>query len=124
MENTPVEGPILDICIDGELIYVSPMAGGIWYTELPTMPDFVAESNEVSLSVAPNPATSYIKVTVSKPLCNAELTIYDLQGKVCYSSQMHGNHHEIPTYGFPAGIYFVKVVGDKAFAVQKIAIQH
>ena len=124
MENILVEGPILDLCIDGERIYASPMAGGIWYTELPPMPDYIAESYEATLTVTPNPASAFITITTCEPLHNAELTVYDLQGKVCYSSTMQGNHHEIPTYGFQAGIYFVKVAADKAITVQKVAIQH
>ena len=124
MDNIPVEGPILDICIDGELLYASPMAGGIWYTELPTMPYFVGESNEITLMVAPNPASTFITVSVSEPLRNAELTIYDLQGKVCYSCKMQGDRYEISTCDFLTGIYFVKVVGDNASIVRKVAIQH
>ncbi len=124
MEDIPMEGPILDICIDGELIYASPMAGGIWYTELPAMPDFIAESNEVSLTITPTPASAFITVSASKPMHNAELTIYDLQGKVCYNSIIQGSYHEIPTSGFSTGIYFVKVAGDKTITIRKVAIQH
>ena len=124
MGNIPDKGPILDICIDGGLLYASPMAGGIWYTDLPPMPDFVAESEEATLTVAPNPASTFITVSVSESLHNAILTIYDLHGKVCYSGKTQGSSAKIPTYGFPSGIYFVKVAGDKANVVRKVAIQH
>ena len=124
MEQIPVEDPILDICIDGERIYISPMAGGIWYTELPVMPDFVAESDEVTLTVAPNPASALITIMSSEPLYRAELTIYDLQGKSYYIGEIQGHTHEIPTYGFPAGIYFVKVVADNTVSVRKVAVKH
>ena len=124
MESIPVEGPILDICIEGERIYASPMAGGIWYAELPAAPDFVAEDTEVSLTVTPNPASALITITANEVLNNAQLTLYDLQGKVCYSGTMQGKSHDIPTYGLSAGIYVVKVTGDKAVAVRKVAIQH
>ena len=124
MENIPVDGPILDICFEGGLIYASPMAGGIWYSELPAMPDAVAESHEISLAVTHNPASACITVSTSESLRNAELTVYDLQGKVCYSGSIHGGSHIIPTYSFPAGIYFVKVAGDKGIAVRKVAVRH
>ena len=124
MDDIPVAGPILDICIDGERLYVSPMAGGIWYTELPAMPDYVAESNEVKLSIAPNPATTHITITVNEALNDAELTLYDLQGRVCYKSKMHGCRHEIPTNDLLSGIYFVKVAGSQGVAVKKVAIGH
>ena len=124
MDDIPVVGPILDICIDGERLYASPMAGGIWYTELPAMPDYVAESNEVKLSIAPNPATASITITVNEALDDAELTMYDLQGRACYNSKMCGSRHEIPVYGLPSGIYFVKVVGSYGVAVKKVAIRH
>ena len=124
LEDLPTEGPILDICIDGERIYASPMAGGIWYTELPPMPDYIAESYEATLTIAPNPASAFITISVSEILRNAELTVYDLQGKVCYNSKILGNSHKIPTYDLQAGIYFVKVAADKAITMQKVAIQH
>lgn len=124
MDDIPVAGPILDICIDGERLYVSPMAGGIWYTELPAMPDDVAESNEVALSIAPNPATTSITITVNEALDDAELTMYDLQGRACYNSKMCGSRHEIPVYDLPSGIYFVKVAGSQGVAVKKVAIGH
>ena len=124
MDDIPVVGPILDICIDGERLYVSPMAGGIWYTELPAMPDDVAESNEVKLSIAPNPATASITITVNEALNDAGLTLYDLQGRACYNSKMRGSRHEIPAYDLPSGIYFVKVAGSHGIAVKKVAIRH
>ena len=124
MDDIPVVGPILDICIDGERLYVSPMAGGIWYTELLAMPDYVAESNEVKLSIAPNPATTSITITVNEALNDAELTMYDLQGRACYNSKMCGSRHEIPTNDLPSGIYFVKVAGSQGVAVKKVAIGH
>lgn len=105
-------------------LYASPMAGGIWYTELPAMPCFVGESKEVTLTIAPNPASTFLTVAVSEPLHNAELTVYDLQGKVCYSSRMQGDRCLITTNDFLSGIYFVKVVGDNASIVRKITIQH
>lgn len=124
MEAIPVVGPILDICIDGERIYASPMAGGIWYADLPPMPDHVAESDEATISVTPNPTTTHITITVSEALNHAELTMYDLHGKTCYSGKMHGSRHEIPTYGLPSGIYFVKLAGCNGATIKKVAIQH
>ena len=124
MDNIPVDGPILDLCIDGERLYASPMAGGIWYTDLPPMPDFVGESHEVTLTVTPNPATTLITISVSEPLRHAELTVYDLHGKVCYNCKIRGDRHEISTDGFPSGIYFVKVASDNASIVRKVVIQH
>ena len=124
MESIPIVGPILDICIDGERLYASPMAGGIWYTDLPSMPDYVNESNEIMLSITPNPATTHITITANETLNDAELTLFDLHGKVCYSSKMHGIRHEIPTLGLPSGIYFVKVAGSHAITVRKVAIRH
>ena len=123
LESIPVVGPILDICIDGERLYASPMAGGIWYTELPAMPDYVVESNDVTISIVPNPATASITITASEALNNAELTMYDLQGRACYNSIMHGTRHEITTYGLPSGIYIVKVTGSHAIVVKKVAIR-
>ena len=120
MDRIPVDGPILDICIDGGRLYASPMAGGIWFCELPSTPEFIGESKEVTLKIAPNPASTTVTVSVSKPLHNAELTVYDLQGKIYYRCKMSGDRHEISTRDFPTGIYFVKIVGDNASVVRKL----
>ena len=122
MESIPSAGPILDICFNGGLIYASPMAGGIWYSELPAMPDAVGESDEATLTVTPNPASAFLTISVSEP--DAVLTVYELQGKSCYNSKIEGNRHEVSTSDFPSGIYFVKITTNKAVAVQKVAIQH
>ena len=122
MESIPSAGPILDICFNGGLIYASPMAGGIWYSELPAMPESVGESEEATLTVTPNPATAFITVSVSEP--DAALTLYDLQGKACYNSKIQGNRLELSTSDFPSGIYLVKITTNKAVTVQKVAIQH
>lgn len=124
IDDIPIDGPILDIFIDGELLYASPVAGGIWYIELPPMPDAVAEYNEKTLTVAPNPASTFITVSASESLQNAELTVYDFQGKVCCNGKMQGDRHMISTSDFPAGIYFVKVAGDNACFVRKVVICH
>ena len=124
IDNIPVDGPILDICIDGELLYASPMAGGIWYIELPHIPDAVTEVNEKALTVTPNPASTFVAVSIDESLHNAELTVYDLQGKACYKCKMQGDKYDISTCDFPAGIYFVKVAGDKECVVRKVVIQH
>ena len=124
IDNIPVDGPILDICIDGELLYASPMAGGIWYVELPPIPDAVAEIDEIALTITPNPASTFVTVSFGESLRNAELTVYDLQGKVCYNCKMQGDRHEISTGNFPSGIYFVKVEGDNANIVRELVIRH
>lgn len=124
IENIPIDGPILDICINGGLLYASPMAGGIWYTNLPAAPDFIAETDETTLTVAPNPSSSFIMVTTSERMNDAVLTVYNLQGKVCYTNLMQDNRHIIPTQDFPAGVYFVKVESGKAAIVKKVAVLH
>ena len=88
------------------------------------MPDFVGESDEVTLTVAPNPASTFVTITVSEPLRNAELTVYDIQGKLCYNCRMQGDRYEISTSDFLTGIYFVKIVGDNASCIRKLTIQH
>ncbi|MBQ9474356.1 MAG: T9SS type A sorting domain-containing protein [Bacteroidales bacterium] len=124
LDNIPVDGPILDICIDGERLYASPMAGGIWYTDLPPILNNAAEADKMTFTIAPNPASAFITVSTGEFLNNTSITVYDLQGKVCYHSLMQGDRHEICTSGFPTGIYFVKVVGHNTSIVRKVAIRH
>ena len=100
------------------------MAGGIWYIELPHIPDAVAELNEIALTIAPNPASSFFAISAGESLQNAELTVYNLQGKVCYNCKIRGDRNEISVCDFPAGIYFVKVASDNAYIIRKVVIQH
>ncbi|MBR5663774.1 MAG: T9SS type A sorting domain-containing protein, partial [Bacteroidales bacterium] len=86
--------------------------------------DAVAEFDEKALTIAPNPASTFVVISVGESLRNAELTVYDIQGKVCYSCKIQGDRHEISTCDFPAGIYFVKVASDNANIVRKVVIQH
>lgn len=124
LDDIPVAGPILDICIDGNRLYASPMAGGIWYTDLPSFLNTIAEPNKIALTIAPNPASAYITVSTNEAQHQAAITVYDLQGKASYHSQMQGTRHKIPTYNLPTGIYFVKLVAHNASVVRKVAIQH
>ena len=100
------------------------MAGGIWYIELPPVPDAIEEFNEKALNITPNPASTFVYVSTDEPLHNAELTVYDFQGKVRYNCKIQTDRHEISTCDFPAGIYFVKVESDNVYIVRKIVIQH
>ena len=124
MDGIPSGGPILNICIDRERLYASPVAGGIWYADMPPVPVAVAESDGITLTIAPNPASAFITVSTGEYHPNAKITVYDLHGKSCYSGQMRSGRHVISTSGLPAGIYFVTFVGDNASIVREVAIRH
>ena len=68
----------------------------------------VAESN-TSLSLYPNPATSYTMLEVNAQ--NATVTVSDLQGRVLRSFAVTNTTEpvRIETEGFSAGLYFVTV---------------
>ena len=124
MENIPVEGPILDICINGNRIYASPMAGGVWYSELPTAPDGISEDSEPVLSIAPNPTADVINLTIDESLQNAEVYLYDIQGRKCITTPVERGTCQLSTQEIPSGIYFVKLVGGDTIAIQKVVVQH
>ena len=71
------------------------------------------------VAIFPNPASTEIKVRSLENI--NELTITDIYGKQIYHTGALNPTPElrIPTYDFPAGVYFVKVKKGKTISVLK-----
>ena len=109
MEDIPAKGPILDLCLNDGRIYASPMAGGVWYSELPAAPDAVAINEEALLTISPNPSTNMVKVS-GKEL--KQIEVFNMQGQCVDSYQVEGQEARIDLGDLPAGIYLFNVVGE------------
>jgi hypothetical protein len=74
------------------------------------------------LTIAPNPATSYINISSTIP--NIQITIYDATGRRMLVQQLNGTSQQIPVSSFTKGIYTV-VAEEKGVRVdsKKIIVQ-
>ncbi|MFK7783460.1 MAG: T9SS type A sorting domain-containing protein [Crocinitomicaceae bacterium] len=78
----------------------------------------------LAVSVSPNPATSYFKVTVNNA-ADASVQVVDVLGNVVLKETVMGNSKTINTSNFRNGIYFVKVTANKQRPViRKIIVKH
>jgi hypothetical protein len=73
----------------------------------------VQENNEnYYLQPFPNPTMDYVYLTVTYPVGNAEISVYDIMGKVVWNKSAYiGSDFNIriPTEDMPTGIYFIRV---------------
>lgn len=97
----------------------------VWETPVQavTAYDAVAE-NDVTLSLYPNPATSYTTLSMSE-MSDATVTISDLQGRVLRSFAVNqtGEPVRIETDGFKAGFYFVTVSDGSSRQTVKLSVR-
>lgn len=78
-------------------------------------------STAQQMSVYPNPANGL--VTISSLDNIALIEVYDISGKVIFSTQTHGNKFNLNTGEFLRGMYVVKVQTDKHIQTTKLLIQ-
>ncbi|MDO9258153.1 MAG: T9SS type A sorting domain-containing protein [Bacteroidales bacterium] len=76
-------------------------------------------SSDMQFTVSPNPASSEIKVRSLENI--SELSISDIYGKQIYYTSVLNSTPElhIPTSGFPAGIYLIRLKNGERISVQK-----
>ena len=76
----------------------------------------ISEAKGISLSVSayPNPATDYLTVKVGDyETANLQFMVFDINGKLLQEVKCTGTETKIYIQGFPAAIYFVKVIDNK-----------
>ena len=71
--------------------------------------------NNLGLSIYPNPTSGIVSIK-SKQLVNANVTVYDLNGRVLLSTNINGTSSEINMSNLASGMYLFKVqAGNSAF---------
>ena len=80
----------------------------------------VDQPSRINISLYPNPTADNLNIT-SEEIETVE--IYNMDGKLVYSGNHSGNHVTIPTEGFAAGLYTVKVMTAHQTSSHKIVIQ-
>lgn len=82
-----------------------------------TSPTAVADNEQLSVSVYPNPVTDYVVVEGAN---NAEVAVFDMNGRSVQTEAVAiDNRTEINMKEQPAGIYFVRVNGRSIKVVKK-----
>lgn len=86
--------------------------------------DRIAESNEevLEISMLPNPATDAVQILLDTDLDNAEVTVFDLQGRQIHRQEFSGTATTIQLDGWSAGMYLVEIRSNGERYVRKLSV--
>jgi len=76
--------------------------------------------NDILFSVFPNPVVDQLHINIPEITKNCTVSISNINGQEMISKRMQQNDAVLDMSGWASGIYFVKVVSDKAMTVKKI----
>jgi hypothetical protein len=81
----------------------------------------ISEIKKLSFSVYPDPASTYIQLTLNETQVNITTFIFDITGRQLLNIQINQPSYEIPIGNLPGGLYFVKVSnGNGGVGVRKL----
>ena len=79
---------------------------------------------EVRLGLAPNPATSSVKLNIQGVTGMVNCSILDMSGRVIYNANINAEtEHMVNVSNLPAGAYFVRVTNDTFSKIEKLIIK-
>jgi hypothetical protein len=81
------------------------------------------EKEKLDVSIAPNPATTQFTIRLKGPAEAYTVTIFNAQGKSCYSGEMHDSTTEISTESLSKGVYFVTLQNKTNRQTKKLIVQ-
>jgi len=82
-----------------------------------------------NMVIYPNPSTGVFVLTINNSqydsyrITNGELTIYDMLGRIMSKSEIVNRTSEIDISDYPAGIYHLQLITDKAIFNKKIVLE-
>lgn len=76
-----------------------------------------------STSLYPNPVTHKAPLFITGILEPTTVTIYDMQGKVCFEQKAVSNNLEIQTSSFKTGLYLVELRSNQSVSSQKLSVR-
>jgi hypothetical protein len=82
----------------------------------------VSNLSELTFGVYPNPATSNIILTSETNLENAQMLIFDLQGKMVNSSRISGTLAQVSVENLSTGLYNVVLVNGDSKSSSRLEI--
>ena len=98
----------------------------VWETPVqPVVNNTNINENQMTLSLYPNPATSYTMLNLEGMNEDAVVTVVDLQGRVLstFAVQQANEPIRIETAGYQAGVYFVTVSNATGRQTVKLFVQ-
>jgi len=89
---------------------------------LDSVPNSVAEVEELNFSFHPNPVTDVLHIQAQRPM--QRLHLYDLSGRAVLVEQVLSDRHSLNLSGIPPGIYLLEVSDRQGRrSVQKMVVQ-
>jgi hypothetical protein len=82
----------------------------------------VSNLSELTFGVYPNPATDNIILTSGIDLDNAQLLIFDLQGKIVSSSRISGTSVQVSVANLSTGLYNIVLVNGDSKSTSRLEI--
>jgi hypothetical protein len=109
-----------------EYLYVATYGRSMYKLDIAS--DILSVSNisfSETLSIYPNPASSYFNISVSETLENVSVGIYDVMGRAVSSRNfsMFETNERISTEGLSKGMYFVRVSNGAFQTTKKVLIK-
>jgi hypothetical protein len=83
----------------------------------------VSFSNGFSVSISPNPASSFINVELSGNNSSSRVILSDLNGKVVYNQITTAPKLQINSSAFAKGMYIIKVINGTEVNTSKVMVQ-
>ena len=84
----------------------------------------VNDNIEELFTFYPNPTKNGIYINVNNDLVDvSKIALFDVYGKVIYTTTITSNSTEIELNGYPTGVYFVSVENIKGKSVKKIILE-
>ncbi len=76
-----------------------------------------------SILLTPNPASESFQISVNPNVgINAQVQIFNSTGQLFFSGKMDGNRLTITSTAWPAGMYFVQLIDEKAISIQRVIV--
>jgi len=89
---------------------------------LDSIPDNIAEQEQLSFNAWPNPATTELHIRSGQPL--AQLRLLDISGRAVLSENMVTDRHTLQLSGIPPGLYLLEATDTEGLrAVKKVVVQ-
>ncbi|SHJ27154.1 Por secretion system C-terminal sorting domain-containing protein [Hymenobacter daecheongensis DSM 21074] len=101
-------------------------ANQTWVLHLtPASPTAVRPANQLAFSFYPNPATTQVQLELPEAGATpAQLTVYDLTGRLLHTRTFTGRRHTLDTSGWANGTYFLRIQAGNASSVQRLVVAH
>ena len=84
----------------------------------------IHENDFNTINIYPNPATSVLHIVHTVTHEQAQISIYNLNGKeVLHSTLTKGNNHQLDISGLTQGLYLIKLLSDESSSWGKVLIK-